>query len=456
MRKDMPLEMTPPRVSRATGTRQDGVNRERPQRWTWVEPAVWTPRMLSALDEGVKGGVWFSLMDKVYAPRNLEAAYRKVASNKGSAGVDGVTVERYGRRLEAELERLGALLRASRYEPQAVRRVWIPKGNGEKRPLGIPSVRDRVVQTALRNVIEPIFEQTFSEHSYGFRPGRSAHDALGEVTRLLRQGNRYVVDADICKYFDSIPKDRLLARVRERVADGRVLALLEQYLEQEVMDGLERWTPACGTPQGAVISPLLANLYLNPLDHEMERRGWQMIRYADDFVILCASPEQAREALAYAHAWLAEQELTLHPGKTRIVDMNAEGASFEFLGVRFKYAQKQGDMQFPRDASVDKLRTGIRAKTRRTNGRSLERIIAEVNATLRGWFAYFKHCHPNSFPDLDKWVRMRLRSILRKRRKGKGRGRGKDHQRWPNAFFTKCGLFNLVAARALTGEPPCG
>ena len=453
---DEPMEMTPPQVQRDTEAIPGGETQAGARRWDWVEPSVWTERMLTALEVGVKGGVWFSLMDKVYATRNLESAYRKVASNRGSAGVDQMTVQRYGRYLEQETLRLQKALRDGRYTPQAVRRAWIPKGDGEKRPLGIPTVRDRVAQTALRNVLEPIFEREFAEHSYGFRPGRSAQDALAQVTELLTQGYRYVVDADIRKYFDSIPKERLLLRVRERVADRQVLTLIEQYLNQEVLDGLERWTPERGTPQGAVISPLLANIYLNPLDHEMAGQGYTMIRYADDFVLLCQSQAEAEQALERVRAWMTEQELTLHPEKTRIVDMNQDKASFEFLGVRFKHTDKQGDMRFPRDKSVAKLRDSIRAKTRRTNGHSLDRIIGQVNATMRGWFAYFKTCHHNSFPEIDQWVRMRLRSILRKRHRRLGRGRGADHQRWPNAYFNKHGLFCLEIAHAQMVESPCG
>ena len=451
--KDRQMETEPSVVPGASGAKQDGEIRAR---WAWVEPSVWTDRMLMALDRGVKGGVWFSLMDKVYASRNLENAYRKVASNRGSAGVDHVTVERYGRNLETETVNLQAMLCNDQYVPQAVRRAWIPKGDGEKRPLGIPTVRDRVVQTALRNVLEPIFEREFADHSYGFRPGRSALDALQQVTERLAQGQRYVVDADIRKYFDSIPKDRLMARVREHVADGRVLALIEQYLNQPVMEGLESWTPERGTPQGAVISPLLANIYLNPLDHEMVERGYTMIRYADDFVVLCHTQSEAEEALAHIQRWMTEQELTLHPEKTRIVDMNVTRAEFVFLGVRFKHTEKHAELRFPRAKSVAKLRDGIRAKTRRTNGHSLSCIIEEVNAQLRGWFAYFKECHGNSFPPIDQWVRMRLRSILRKRHGGKGRGDGLSHWRWPNAYFDKQGLFCLVMAHAQVHESPCG
>ena len=446
------MEEKPPPVSRVPGAKQGGEVRAR---WAWTEPSVWTDRMLTALETGVKGGVWFSLMDKVWSRANLESAFAKVRSNRGGAGVDRVTVAMFGAHREAELTRLQEQLRTGAYAPQAVRRVWIPKGDGAMRPLGIPTVRDRVVQTALRNVLEPVFEREFAGHSYGFRPGRSAKDALRRVDTLLRSGHRHVVDADIKAYFDSIPKEALMARVRERVADGRVLSLLEQYLSQPVMEALKTWTPDAGTPQGAVISPLLANLYLNPLDHLMARSGVEMVRYADDFVMLCRSREQAESALEAVRAWMEEAGLTLHPDKTRVVSMDENGGHFEFLGYRF-VRRKGRDYRFPRPKSEKKLRDALRPLTRRNNGGSLEKIIADINRMLRGWYEYFMHAHHTVFPEIDGWVRMRLRSILRKRHRGKGRGRGRDHQRWPNAYFAGHGLFCLTTAHALAVQSPTG
>ena len=435
------MEGKPPPVPGETGAKQGGEVRAR---WAWTEPSVWTDRMLTALETGVKGGVWFSLMDKVWSRANLESAFAKVRSNRGGAGVDRVTVAMFGARLEAELTRLQEQLRTDAYAPQAVRRVWIPKGDGAMRPLGIPTVRDRVVQTALRNVLEPVFEREFAVHSYGFRPGRSAKDALRRVDTLLRSGHRHVVDADIKAYFDSIPKEALMARVRERVADGRVLCLLEQYLSQPVMEALKTWTPDAGTPQGAVISPLLANLYLNPLDHLMARSGVEMVRYADDFVLLCRSREQAESALEAVRAWMEKAGLTLHPDKTRVVSMDENGGYFEFLGYRF-VRRKGRDYRFPRPKSEKKLRDALRPLTRRNNGGSLEKIIADI-----------MHAHHTVFPEIDGWVRMRLRSILRKRHRGKGRGRGGDHQRWPNAYFAGHGLFCLTTAHAMAVQSPTG
>jgi len=394
-------------------------------------------------------------MDKVWKPDNLRAAFAQVKANRGGPGVDRVTVALFESHLDRELDRLGEQLRTGRYTPQPVRRKWIPKGGGKMRPLGIPTVRDRVVQTALRNVVEPIFERDFAEHSYGFRPNRSAKDALRRVNLLLKTGYRYVVDADIQGYFDNIPKERLLGRFRERVVDGRVLTLVEQYLNQSVMEDAQAWTPETGTPQGAVISPLLANIYLTPLDHVMALAGVEMVRYADDFVLLCQSQRQAQAALETVRQWLEDAGLSLHPDKTHIVSMDENGSYFEFLGYRFK-RHKDRDYRFPRPKSEKKLREAIRAKTRRANGHSLECIITQVNPILRGWFAYFQHSHYTVFPAIDGYVRMRLRSILRKRRKRKGRAKGDDNHRWPNAYFAERGLFSLTTARAQAVQSPPG
>jgi len=308
--------------------------------------------------------------------------------------------------------------------------------------VGIPTVRDRVAQTAVLNALEPIFERDFAEHSYGFRPGRGCKDALRRVDGLLQSGYRYIVDADLKSYFDTIPHDRLLALVAKKVSDGRVLNLIESFLKQGVLDGLREWTPEEGSPQGGCISPLLSNIYLDPLDHLMAQQGFEMVRYADDFVILCRSPEDAARALAVVQAWTAEAGLKLHPEKTKIVD--ATTTAFDFLGYRFDRGRR-----FPRPKSMQKLKDAIRAKTKRTSGESLPKIINDLTPRLRGWFEYFKHSHRYTFNALDSWIRMRLRSILRKRLGKKGRGRGSDHQRWPNKFFAERGLYSLKTAHEL-------
>lgn len=258
--------------------------------WAWVDREIWTERMLAALDNGVKGDTWFSLIDKVWRPHTLRAAWRQVQSNRGAAGVDRVSIERFAAHEARYLAELEQALKTGRYRPRAVRRVEIPKADGKTRPLGIPTVADRVVQSAVKRVIEPIFEKTFAPASYGFRPGRGCKDALRHVDRLLKDGHTHVVDADLKGYFDSIPHDRLMARVKGLISDGRLLALLAAWLDQDIVQDLQRWKPSGGTPQGAVISPLLANLYLHELDQQMAERGRAMVRYADD----CAPRRRAR------------------------------------------------------------------------------------------------------------------------------------------------------------------
>ena len=409
--------------------------------------------MLEALARGVKGGVWFSLIDKVCSERNLREAATKVIANRGAAGVDHVGVEQFEHELEANVARLSAELRTGQYQPRPVRRVNIPKpGSRETRPLGIPTVRDRTVQGAVRQVLEPIFEKEFARHSYGFRPQRGCKDALRRVDELLKEGHVYVVDADLKSYFDTIPHGPLMKRVEERIADGRVLTLIESFLKAGIFDGLTEWTPTAGAPQGAVLSPLLSNIYLNPLDHAMAAAGWEMVRYADDFVVLCRSAEEAQRALEQVQQWTASAGLTLHPTKTRIVDVQTEG--FDFLGFHFETVKDGRIRRWPRKKSLQKLKDAIRAKTKRTNGSSLGSIITDVNRTLRGWYGYFQHSTHGTFVSLDGWIRMRLRSVLRKRTGRAGRGHGRDHNRWPNAFFAEQGLFSLTMAHDL-GRRSC-
>jgi RNA-directed DNA polymerase len=420
----------------------------REAKWSWVEPAAWSSRMLTALEKGVKGDQWFSLIDKVWRKPNLEASWKAVKANCGAAGIDRQSVKDFSRHAEEEIAKLQRELQQCSYQPKAVRRVYIEKtGSKEQRPLGIPAVRDRVVQGAVRHVLEPIFENVFAEHSYGFRPGKGAKDALRRVDGLMRGGKTWTVDADLKGYFDSIPHDQLLERVREYVADGRVVGLLEKFLEAGVMgeDGELEPASETGTPQGAVLSPLMANLYLNELDHLMAGSGYEMTRYADDFVIQCESEAQAHMALEQIKDWVKANGLELHPEKTRITDAGQTGAGFDFLGYHF-VKHKGKWRRWPRKKSEKKMRAALRERTPRTSGQSMEAIIKELNVLLRGWFEYFKHSHWTAMGSMDRYLRGRLRSILRKRIKLKGRGRGKDHQRWPNAYFDELGLFCLSAA----------
>jgi RNA-directed DNA polymerase len=445
--KEMQKETTPSTVpSRA---KQGG---EIPARWAWVEPAAWTARMLAALDKGVRGGRWFSLMDKVYAPANLAAAWKRVRSNRGSAGVDGQSVARFERDARRYLDELHRELRDGSYRPSAVRRHWIQKpGTTKKRPLGIQTVRDRIVQSALRHVLEPIWEAKFCAQSYGFRPGRSCKDALRRVQALLKSGHVWIVDAEIQSYYDRIDHGRLLKEIAKEVADSKVLGLVEALLGQPVMEETSKWTPEDGIPQGSTVGPLMANVYLHPVDEVLEREGFAVTRYADDVVIQCRTEQEANKALARLSELITGVGLTLHPEKTRVTSVRRRGG-FEFLGYHFEQRSRR-----PRKQSVVKLKDRVRELTPRLNGHSMPAIIKRLNAVLRGWFEYYKHSIKKTFPPLDAWIRMRLRSILLRRVKKRGVGRGLCHYTWTNGWFSaKLGLFTMTTARALASRPSKG
>lgn len=436
------------KVSSVLETARQGT--ETQTRWGWVEALVWTERMLTALGNGVKGGKWFSLMDKVYAKATLESAWKQVAQRKGSAGIDKMSIERFAAHKESYLNELRVGLQSGSYQPQAVKRIHIPKAGGGQRPLGIPTVKDRVVQAAVKKVIEPIFEREFAEHSYGFRPGRGCKDALREVDARLKEGFTWVVDADLKSYFDTIPKGILMEHVKSRISDGGVLKLIEAFLDQTIMEEMKEWKPAAGTPQGAVLSPLLANLYLHPLDMEMERLGYKMVRYADDFVILCQSETAAQEALSHVKKWVEVNGLTLHPDKTHVGNCLLAGQGFDFLGYRFESGRRE-----IRRKSLKALKDKIRSKTKRSRGASMRSIIDELNPMLRGWFNYVKHAQSAIFATLDSFIRRRLRSILCKQNKmSYFYHRSKTiHQRWPNRYFAELGLFTLKEARSVACRP---
>jgi RNA-directed DNA polymerase len=401
---------------------------------------VWTSRMLEALARGNDGRKWHTLIDKVYSPKNLSQAFESVTSRKRAAGVDGVTPQAMAQQRERFLPLIERLLREEKYQPKPVKRVWIDKpGSREKRPLGIPTVRDRIVQKALLTVIEPIFEIDFLPHSYGFRPGRGAQQASACVEALLNDGKTWVVDADIKGYFDNIPQDKLLEEVARKIADTRVLGLLQAFLKQGVMESMKGWNPTeTGTPQGAIISPLLANIYLHPLDEMAAREGWSMTRYADDFILQFATEAEARAALEKVREWMESVGLTLHPEKTRVVDATQRGG-FEFLGWHYERGWK-----WPRAKSVAKFKDSIREKTPRGAGKSMAAIIRRVNRTIRGWGGYFKGGVRWVAVKLVKWIRRRLRSIQRRRDGRTGNGRGFDHHRYMNWWFAERGLILLT------------
>ena len=417
----------------------------------FVPAPIWTEAMLAALQTGVKGGKWHSLIDKVYRLETLELGWAQVEKNAGAAGVDRLSVKRFAQGRDHYLAELAQALRDGSYRPLPVRRVYIPKGT-KQRPLGIPAVKDRVVQAALKLVIEPIFEHEFAPRSYGFRQGLGCKDALREVDRHLKAGYFWVVDADLQSYFDTIPHDPLLAKVGSRIGDGQVMALIQGFLKQDIMENLTRWTPISGSPQGAVISPLLANAYLHELDVEMREAGLVMVRYADDAVVLCRSREEAESALARMRAWVSANGLTLNPDKTHVGDCRVDGQGFEFLGYRFEAGRR-----LVRKKSLMALRDKVRARTPRNRGGSLESVIASLNPTLKGWYAYFKQAHRYTFSSVDGFVRRRLRAMLRKQKHRPGQGRClNDHKQWPNSFFANLGLFTMSAAHQVARQSRCG
>ncbi|MDQ6963272.1 MAG: group II intron reverse transcriptase/maturase [Mariprofundaceae bacterium] len=395
------------------------------------------------MDKGVKGGKWFSLIDKVYALSTLNAAWQQVKTNKGCAGVDRVSIERFQAKADTYLQELHVALKHQTYQPEAVKRVYVPKSGGKHRPLGIPTVKDRVVQATIKIVIEPIFEYEFLPMSYAFRPQRGCKDALREVQHFINEGYTHVVDADLEGFFDNIPPDELMQQLEQRISDGKLLEILQLFLQQDVMDGITSWTPTMGTPQGTVLSPLLANIYLHPLDQHIKSQGMIMVRYADDFVILCRSETEACHALEEVRAWVDNHGLSLHPDKTHRVDCSQKGQGFDFLGYHFEAGKR-----WVRRKSHQALRDKIREKTKRNRSGSMKSIIDELNPMLIGWFNYFKHAHRGEFKSVDGFIRRRLRAMLLRRNKRKGWGKSlQAHMRWKNAYFAKVGLFTMHEAR---------
>lgn len=351
---------------------------------------------------------WYSLIDKIWAKPNLEEAYKEVKRNRGAAGIDLMTIKAFEKELEHHLEVLQQALKSKTYRPKPVRRVYIPKADGTQRPLGIPTVGDRVVQAAAKRILEPIFEAKFMDCSYGFRPARSAHMALQKIRKDLDDGFRYVIDADLKSYFDTIPQEKLIGMIRETVVDGSVLELLEKFLKAGIMEGGSFHLNETGTPQGGVISPLLANIYLHPLDKVMTERGHRLTRYADDFVICCRT-EKGAERVLKSITKLLEKEmgLVVHPEKTKIVNTKQE--SFVFLGHEFK----PGKWVVPSDKAKKKFKERVKNITRRNQTVDVEKLVKKVlNPYLRGWGNYYGTGHVRSwFRDMDAWIRRRLRSV---------------------------------------------
>jgi group II intron reverse transcriptase/maturase len=375
-----------------------------------------------------------SLIDKVYKRKNLEMAWEKVKANRGSGGVDGQTLEVFEAQLSQHLDRLQEELKEDTYQPLPVRQHPIPKRDkpGEYRMLGIPTIYDRVCQQALLNRLEPIFEPVFDDASFGYRRGRSTKDALRKVWKEIQSGSEWIVDADLRDFFGSADHEKLLTLVAQRVADGRVLRLIQAMLKAGSYREGQLFPTERGTPQGSVVSPLLSNILLTPFDREMRLRGYQLTRFADDWVVTCKSAAEARAAIGAAHRILKQLGVEIHPQKTRITHVQY---GFEFLGYRIKRGKKlqlpvhkirsqarAGAMYaYPRAKSIRRFMDQVRQRTKRRMPLTTPELIENLNPLLRGWGEYYKRAHVRRlFHRLDGWIVRRIWSHRFKRWRNSG------------------------------------
>jgi RNA-directed DNA polymerase len=395
-----------------------------------------------------------SLIDKVYKRKNLEIAWERVKANRGSGGVDGQNLEAFEAQLGQQLDRLQRELKEDTYQPLPVRQHPIPKRDkpGEYRMLGIPAIYDRVCQQALLNRLEPIFEPVFDDASFGYRRGRSTKDALRKVWNEIQGGSEWIVDADLRDFFGSVDHEKLLTLVAQRVADGRVLRLIKAMLKAGSYSKGRLFPTERGTPQGGVVSPLLSNILLTPFDREMRLKGYQLTRYADDWVVTCKSAAEARAAVDAARRILKQLGVELHPQKTRIVHVQH---GFEFLGYKIKRGQRKHYLPeskirsgirpgalyaYPREKSIRRFMDQVRQRTKRTVPLKTTELIKELNPLLRGWGEYYKRAHVRLlFNRLDRWIIRRIWSHRLKHWRNAG------WKRWPaRVLYREHGLVNLV------------
>lgn len=387
-----------------------------------------------------------NLYSKIYDKENLLASWQEVKKNKGAGGVDFQTIDKVEAKLEDVINGLQDKLKDNSYYPKPVRRVYIPKPNGKQRPIGIPTVQDRIVQQATRSIIEPILDPKFEESSYGFCPDKSAKQALAKVEELLQQKQRWAVQIDLESFFDIIPHEIIIKKLKEYIQDERIGNLIKNFLKSGVMEEGNKRPTTTGTPQGGVISPLLANLVLDTLDKYAKSHGYAgIVRYADDFVILTKTKGRARHIAEEAIRVLNKLGLKVNQDKTSI---NHVSETFTFLGYTFgggRYYKGEGGTKIsdiwkrPSDKAIKIIKDKIRTLTRRQQPRNIAMLIEKLNPVIRGWYNYFKHGRNKSrFEDLDGWYRMRLRSFIHKKKSYQ------DNSKYPNSYFRELGYLFLA------------